>query len=168
MTLNTMCSPQLQKFAYSVKNSSTILLPEWNKVLKQLAEGDKALSLCIMPRDVSTHWNSTYDMLKFAYAYRDAINQMTDQRALNLRHCVLPEVEWELVKQLWDVLKVCHTRTDKTCLLTNSLRSSRQLLCNSQVIPHALHLLFWPWIRCIMNSPRRLKTPNTHLCFKSL
>jgi hypothetical protein len=44
-----MCSPQLQKFAYSVKNSSTILLPEWNKVLKRLAEGDKALSLCIMP-----------------------------------------------------------------------------------------------------------------------
>jgi hypothetical protein len=79
MTLNTMCSPQLQKFAYSVKNSSTILLPEWNKVLKQLAEGDKALSLCIMPRDVSMRWNSTYDMLKFAYAYRDAINQMMDQ-----------------------------------------------------------------------------------------
>jgi len=33
-TLNIMCTPQLQKFAYSVKNSSMILLPEWNKVLK--------------------------------------------------------------------------------------------------------------------------------------
>lgn len=163
-----MCSPQLQKFAYSVKNSSTILLPEWNKVLKWLAEGDKALSLRIMPRDVSMRWNSTYDMLKFAYAYWDAINQMTDQRALNLRHCVLTEVEWELVKQLQDVLKVRHTRTDKMCLLTNSLRSSRRLLCNSQVIPHALHLLSRPWIRCITNSLQCLKTPNTHLYFKSL
>ena len=76
--LNIMCTPQLWKFAYSMKNSSTILLPEWNKVLKHLAEGDKALSLCIMPRDVSMRWNSTYNMLKFAYVYRDAINQMMD------------------------------------------------------------------------------------------
>ena len=83
-------------------------------------------------------------MLKFAYAYWDAINQMMDHQALNLRHCVLIEVEWELVKQLWDMLKVYNTRTDKTCLLTNSLRSLRQLLCNSQVIPHALHLLSQP------------------------
>ncbi len=52
--LNTICSPQLWKFAYSIKNSSIILLSEWNKVLKQLAEGDKALSLHIMPQDVST------------------------------------------------------------------------------------------------------------------
>jgi len=55
-------------------------------------------------------WNSTYDMLKFAYAYRDAINQMTDNWGLNLKHCMVTEVEWELVKQLWDVLKVCGTR----------------------------------------------------------
>ena len=63
-----------------------------------------------MPRDVSTHWNSTYDMLKFAYAYRDAIDQMTDNRGLNLKHCMVTEVEWELVKQLRDVLKVRGTR----------------------------------------------------------
>ncbi len=93
-----------------MKNSSTILLPEWNKVLKQLAEGDKTLSLCIMPRDVSICWNSTYDMLKFTYIYQDAINQMTDNRGLNLRHCVVTEVEWELIKQLQDVLKVHDTR----------------------------------------------------------
>jgi hypothetical protein len=105
-----MYSPQLHKFAYSVKNSSTILLLEWNKVLKQLAEGDKALSVCIMPRDVSTCWNSTYDMLKFAYAYRDAINQMTDNRGLNLKHCMVTEVKWELIKQLQNVLKVHGTR----------------------------------------------------------
>ena len=49
-------------------------------------------------------------MLKFAYIYWDAINQMTDNRGLNLRHCMVTEVEWELVKQLWDVLKVRDTR----------------------------------------------------------
>jgi len=81
-----------------VKNSSTILLLEWNKVLKQLAEGDKVLSVCIMPQNVSICWNSTYNMLKFAYTYRDAINQITDNQGLNLRHCIVTEVEWELVK----------------------------------------------------------------------
>ena len=49
-------------------------------------------------------------MLKFAYAYRDAINQMTDNRGLNLKHCMVTEVEWELIKQLQDVLKVHGTR----------------------------------------------------------
>ena len=63
-----------------------------------------------MPQDVSMHWNSTYNMLKFAYAYRDAINQITDNQGLNLKHCMVTEVEWELIKQLWDVLKVHDTR----------------------------------------------------------
>ncbi len=63
-----------------------------------------------MPQDVSMHWNSTYNMLKFAYTYRDAINQITDNRGLNLKHCMVTEVEWELIKQLWDVLKVHDTR----------------------------------------------------------
>ena len=35
------------------------------------------LSVRIMPRDVATHWNSTYEMLKFAYSYQEAINILT-------------------------------------------------------------------------------------------
>jgi hypothetical protein len=64
---------QLRKFAYSLKNSTMILLLEWNKVIKKLAVEstgvEKALTLRMMPRDVRTRWNSTYDMLKFAYTY---------------------------------------------------------------------------------------------------
>ena len=126
------------------------------------------LSVRIMPRDVSTCWNSTYNMLKFAYAYRDAINQMTDNRGLNLKHCMVTEVKWELVKQLQDVLKVRHTRTDKMCLLTNRLRFSIQLLCNSHLIHCALRLLSQPWIRCIMNLGQCLKAQITCLHFELL
>ena len=64
-----------------------------------------------MPQDVSTRWNSTYEMLKFAYLYREAIDKITGERALKLRDYELLESEWETVKQLRDSLKVhihCH------------------------------------------------------------
>ena len=62
-----------------------------------------------MPRDVSTHWNSTYDMLKFAYLYWEAIDRITGDCALKLRDYELLESEWETVKQLHNSLKVCIT-----------------------------------------------------------
>ena len=39
----------------------------------------------MMPRDVSTRWNSTYDMLNFALDYRVAIDSISSNRDLNLR-----------------------------------------------------------------------------------
>ena len=39
---------QLQKMAYAIKNSTTIILPRWFTVLKDLS-----LSACMMPHDVS-------------------------------------------------------------------------------------------------------------------
>ena len=60
-----------------------------------------------MPRDVSTWWNSTYDMLKFACTYRDPINKITDDRSMKLREYELKDHEWKLVEELRDALKVC-------------------------------------------------------------
>ncbi|KAH9971608.1 hypothetical protein BGW80DRAFT_1174487 [Lactifluus volemus] len=123
---NTLTHPfsayQLRNFANAVKNSPTILLPEWRKTIKQLAtdadDPKKALADRIMPHDVATHWNSTYDMLKFAKSYQDPINQMTDSRSLKLRYCMITESEWELVKQLRDILKTVTLQfsTDTPCL----------------------------------------------------
>ena len=59
-----------------------------------------------MPHDVSTHWNSTYDMLKFAYSYQEAIDRITGDCVLKLRDYELLESEWETVKQLPNSLKV--------------------------------------------------------------
>lgn len=50
--------------AYAIKNSSTIILPKWYSNLNELE-----LKSHIMPRDITTQWNSTYDMLDFALKY---------------------------------------------------------------------------------------------------
>jgi hypothetical protein len=61
-----------------------IFLPRWKEELAVAAAttDQKRLSVRITPRDVSTHWNSTYDMLKLAYSYREAIDKITGERAL--------------------------------------------------------------------------------------
>jgi hypothetical protein len=63
----------------------------------------------MMPRDVSTRWNSTYDMLDFAIKYRPAIDAMTAIRELDLRKYELESAEWGIAGELRDVMKVhCH------------------------------------------------------------
>jgi hypothetical protein len=57
---------QLRKAAYAFKNSSTIILPEWFRILNRMAieskaAGEKGLSSRMMPRDVATRWNYTYE-----------------------------------------------------------------------------------------------------------
>lgn len=59
-----------------------------------------------MPRDVRTRWNATYDMLDFAYRYKKAINKITDIRDMKLRKYEIEANEWEVVRQLCDLLKV--------------------------------------------------------------
>ena len=60
----------------------------------------------MIPRDVHTRWNATYDMLDFAYDYRKAINKITDIRDMKLRLYEIEAHEWEIIRQLRDLLKV--------------------------------------------------------------
>jgi hypothetical protein len=60
-----------------------------------------------MPRDVATRWNSTFDMLDFAVEHITAINTITADRDLKLRKYELSESDWDIARQLRDVLKVC-------------------------------------------------------------
>ena len=59
-----------------------------------------------MPRDVTTRWNSTFDMVVFAIDYRKALDEISGDRELKLRKYELLPEEWEIAKQLRDVLKV--------------------------------------------------------------
>jgi hypothetical protein len=59
-----------------------------------------------MPRDVTTRWNSTYDMLEFALVFRDALDTITSEKEMKLRKYEMDEEEWEIAHQLRDVLKV--------------------------------------------------------------
>jgi hypothetical protein len=60
----------------------------------------------MMPRDISTRWNSTFDMLEFAIKYRPAIDAITAARDFGLRQCELVPAEWKIASELQDVLKV--------------------------------------------------------------
>jgi hypothetical protein len=58
-----------------------------------------------MPRDVSTRWNSTFDMLQFALDHRVPIDEITSIRELNLRKYELQDDEWAVAETLHDTLK---------------------------------------------------------------
>jgi hypothetical protein len=96
---------KLRKLAFAIKNSTTFLLPRWTQLLQDMAkETSDPLPIRMMPRDVATRWNSTYEMLAFALDYREAIDGITGDR--DMRKYELSEDEWGLVQQLGDVLQV--------------------------------------------------------------
>jgi hypothetical protein len=70
------------------------------------SKGEKPLSKWMMPQDVTTRWNYTYEMLNFAYIYRDAYNEFCSNRDMKMRKYEIENHEWEIAKQLTDVLKV--------------------------------------------------------------
>jgi hypothetical protein len=95
---------KLCKFAFTLKNSTTKLLPAWYATLTALK-----LPSRMMPCDVATCWNSTYDMPDFAIQFCLAINSMTEVQNLDLCKLELVSEEWEIATSLRDVLKVSHS-----------------------------------------------------------
>jgi hypothetical protein len=103
---------QLRKLAFAIKNSTTIILPEWFSILQKHIDASEKdnktpLSIRMMPRDVVTRWNSTFDMLEFALLYRKPLDDLTNDREMKLRSYELSEEEWIIVEQLAGILKVC-------------------------------------------------------------
>ena len=60
----------------------------------------------MMPRDVSTRWNSTYDMLEFAIRYCIIIDAMTAIHEYDLCKYELVSTEWKIATELQDILMV--------------------------------------------------------------
>ena len=60
----------------------------------------------MMPRNVSTRWNSTFDMLDFAVEYQEVLDLITGNQKMKLRQYELDEEDWEIATKLRDVLKV--------------------------------------------------------------
>jgi len=108
-----------------------ILLPVWKASLKELK-----LAAKIMPCDVSTWWNSTYDMLSFAIEYHKALESITANWKNDLQQFELSEDEWVIAEQVCDTLKVCEMvpKYDHADYLS-SCRSSRTQHCTSHVPP---------------------------------
>src|SRR6266511_959615 len=70
------------------------------------SQGKKPLSKRMMPRDVATCWNYTYEMLNFVYTYRDAYNELCTNHEMKMQKFEIEDNEWEIVRQLADILKV--------------------------------------------------------------
>lgn len=87
--------------SFAIKNSTTIILPKWYATLDELK-----LKTRMMPRDVATRWNSTYDMLEFAVTYREALDIITGDREMKLRQYEMDDEEWEIAQGLCTALKV--------------------------------------------------------------
>lgn len=73
----------------------------WFKLLDKHGIGERML-----PRDVSTRWNSTHDMLKVFLEMKEYINEFTAERENGLRDYELDLTEWEMLTQLVSVLTV--------------------------------------------------------------
>ena len=125
-----------------MKKSTTILLLQWFKTL-----GSCGLPLRMMPRNVSTRWNSTYDMLYFALNFRPAIDSMTAMCDLDLRKYELSLAEWGVAKELRDVLKVCFPLLNYLLSLINEFRPDIQgrNIVFFPVAPRALPQSSQPW-----------------------
>ncbi|KIL55066.1 hypothetical protein M378DRAFT_57248, partial [Amanita muscaria Koide BX008] len=91
---------QLRKVAYAIKNSSTKLLPRWREICKE-----NQMKVRVMPRDVTTRWNSTFEMLDFAIEYKRALDQITGERDCKLRDYELLRREWAIASELRDIFK---------------------------------------------------------------
>lgn len=61
----------------------------------------------ILPRDVATRWNSTYDMMVAFIEMKTAVVQFLDCASNGLSEYMLSEEEWEAASDLTKALKVC-------------------------------------------------------------
>ncbi|KAI0745592.1 hypothetical protein C8Q76DRAFT_598751, partial [Earliella scabrosa] len=62
---------KIRSLAFKIINSTTKLLPAWNAACAELG-----MKIRLLPRDVRTRWNSTYDMLETALKYRKVVDAM--------------------------------------------------------------------------------------------
>jgi hypothetical protein len=80
---------------FGLMNSS---LPAWKRTCLTYKLPER-----LIPRDVRTRWNSTFDMLLFTVKYRRAVDAITAEKSLKLRKF---EQEWKILGDLLTVLGV--------------------------------------------------------------
>ncbi|KAF5355384.1 hypothetical protein D9757_014613 [Collybiopsis confluens] len=91
-----------RKIAFKIINSSTLLLPRWRALLP---------NILTLPRDVSTRWTSTYDMLNVFHSLRPQVTQFVDSNSNGLAEFQVNEHEWESIDGLTAALKLLKDAT---------------------------------------------------------
>ncbi|KAF8239966.1 hypothetical protein L208DRAFT_1235068, partial [Tricholoma matsutake] len=75
-------------------------LPAWHKACTA-----NSRPIRLIPHDVKTCWNSTYDMLTAAFDYRTVIDDIMANKSLKLHHYELDDQDWEVVEDLLQMYK---------------------------------------------------------------
>ncbi|KAJ3968254.1 hypothetical protein EV361DRAFT_805918, partial [Lentinula raphanica] len=89
-----------RKISFKIIHSTTQLLPRWREQVK-----DTEFEGRIIPRDVATRWNSTFDMLDAFLQMREPIMAYLDRSSHGLAEFMLDDDEWEAIKGLVSILK---------------------------------------------------------------
>lgn len=92
---------QVRQLSFVIIHSTTIALPAWCCTCTELGLKER-----LIPCDILTWWNLTYDMLRFVLAYKKAIDQATADKALKLRKYELNNDDWAIVEDLVSILEV--------------------------------------------------------------
>lgn len=95
---------QTCRIAFKVINSPTLLLPQWHALLER--EAPAKFHGRSIPRDVLTHWNSTFNHMAAFMELEDYIDTFTGIQEHGLQQFELTKEEWACVKQLVKVLQV--------------------------------------------------------------
>ncbi|KAI0752332.1 hypothetical protein C8Q80DRAFT_1067557, partial [Daedaleopsis nitida] len=66
---------KIHTLSFKIIHSTTCLLPAWKAVCAEVG-----LSERLLPRDVRTRWNSTYEMLDVALKYRQAVDKICEDK----------------------------------------------------------------------------------------
>ncbi|KAJ3966428.1 hypothetical protein EV361DRAFT_809106, partial [Lentinula raphanica] len=95
-----------RKISYKIINSPTGLLPKWKEHIAKAELPDR-----ILPRDVTTRWNSTHDMLNSFLQMKTAISDFVDRSSHSLTEYALTEEEWEVAEGLSAALLILKEAT---------------------------------------------------------
>ncbi|KAJ3817414.1 hypothetical protein F5880DRAFT_1492959 [Lentinula raphanica] len=90
-----------RKVSFKIIHSTTLLLPRWREqVAGTEFEGQ------VLPRDVATQWNSTFDMLAAFLRMREPVNEFLDRSSNGLAEYALDDEEWKAIEGLVSVLRL--------------------------------------------------------------
>ena len=93
-------NPQVWQLSFTIIHLTTIALPAWHHTCSKLG-----LKQWLIPHDIVTQWNSTYNMMHFVLMYRKAADQVTADKDLKLGKYELDNNNWIIVGYLVTVPK---------------------------------------------------------------
>ncbi|KAE9397309.1 hypothetical protein BT96DRAFT_823537, partial [Gymnopus androsaceus JB14] len=87
-------------------NLPTLLLPRWHETV-----ANTEFKNHVLPRDVATHWNSTYNMLSAFIKMKSAVVDFLDCASNGFADYALSSEEWEAIGDLVKALKILKDAT---------------------------------------------------------